>query len=438
MGSPRPLTVLFLVVFFFSSQALAADIRRREKRHWVDIWATMPQLTEPANLPPAPYNQTGVVFADATLRQTIQVSLSASILRLQISNVFGISDLPITAATLALPLNGSAGTSAIEYHTLKPLTFSRSPNYTIPSGALVVSDPIDFPVKSQSILTISLYLAEGQTTNSITSHPGSRTTSYFAPGNQVNAPELGDTEGVLSADHWYFISTLQSYLPSTNPSTSSLAIIGDSITDGRGSTTNGNNRWSDVLLSRLQKNPGTQGITVLNLAAGGNRVLYDGLGPNALSRLDRDVLSHPNIGYVLIYEGVNDIGTASVDVAAQHNVGTRLIAAYDQMITRLHSSGIPVFGATITPFSGPGQTYTDPERERTRQRVNGWIRRNGRFDGVVDFDAVVRNKTQVDQLMEVYNSGDYLHLNPEGYRAMGDAVDLALFERFADGVDEIL
>ncbi|KAH9902088.1 SGNH hydrolase-type esterase domain-containing protein [Xylariomycetidae sp. FL2044] len=263
-----------------------------------------------------------------------------------------------------------------------------------------------------------------------------------------------------SAEHWYFISGVEAWLP--RAASRSVAVVGDSITDGRGSTTNGNDRWTDVLAARLllrsSSHPSSSSssscssssapapppapppaIGVINQAAGGNRVLNDGLGPNALSRIERDVVAQPGVGYAMVFEGVNDIGTAAAaDAAAQEEVGARLIAAYDQVVARLHRFGIPVFGCTITPFSGPGQTYSDPERERTRQRVNAWIRSSGRFDGVVDFDAVVRNETQVDQLRAEFDSGDYLHLNPAGYAAMGEAVDLTLFDRFADGVESMV
>lgn len=382
-------------------------------------------------------NETGVVFRNATIRQTVKVTLAASTVRLQISNAFGGSDLPITAATIALPANGSAGTSAIDSTTLRPLTFSGgSPSFTIPNGALALTDPLtDFPVKAGTIVTVSLYLQEGQTTNAITSHPGSRTTSYFAPGNAVVAADVAADPATLKADHWYFLSAIEAYLPAR---TSALAIVGDSITDGRGSTTNNNDRWPDVLAAQMQRDPATRDIAVLNQAAGGNRVLQDGLGPNALGRVGRDVLAQAGVRYVMVFEGVNDIGTAATDTETQKALGDRLLAAYDQMITRLHGFGLPVFGATITPFSGPGQVYGDPERERTRQRVNAWIRGSGRFDAVVDFDALVRNETQPDRLRSDYDVGDYLHLNPAGYRAMGKAIDLALFSKFANGVDRIV
>ncbi|KAK8050654.1 GDSL-like Lipase/Acylhydrolase [Apiospora phragmitis] len=455
-------STLLLALFLNSAAALAATdgqvSNEGGKKHWTGIWATMPQLTEPANLPPAPYNASGLVFHNATIRQTIKVALRARTIRLRLSNAFGGADLPIAAATIALPAvrNGSTGLSAIDPATLQTLTFSGgSASYTVPMGALAVTDPVEFlsGLKEGSVVTVSLYLAEGQATNLVTSHPGSRTTSYFAPGNVVSAADIATvspsgSDTTKSADHWYFISALEAWLPRSQ--NSALAIVGDSITDGRGSTTNQNDRWPDQLQARLNSrshsfssssSSSSHKIAILNQAAGGNRVLHDGLGPNALSRIDRDVLAQPGVRYALLFEGVNDIGTAATDPTSQHAVGTQLIAAYEQILARLHAARLPVFGATITPFCGgaPGlQPYSDPERERTRQRVNAWIRGSGRFDAVVDFDALVRNSSRPDQLRDEYNSGDYLHLNPAGYEAMGGAVDLALFDKFADGVDRMV
>ncbi|KAK3310139.1 SGNH hydrolase-type esterase domain-containing protein [Chaetomium strumarium] len=409
--------------------------------HWVDVWASMPQQVEPYNLPNPPYNGTDGVFRNTTIRQTVYLTQDASTIRLQFSNAFGSSDLPITAATVALPAKGAAGSSAIRTDTVRYLTFSGSRSFQVPNGALVVSDPLRFPVKAQTSLTITVYLASGQAGFGITGHPGSRTSSWLSQGNLVAAADLNSSSSVTNVqriDKWFLISAVQAWLP---PSHVALAIVGDSITDGRGSTTNGNDRWPDRLVSRLQQSPSYQGlraISVLNMAAGGNRILADGLGPNALGRIERDVLAHPNVRYAVVFEGVNDLGTAAADTATQRAVGDRIIQAYDQMVARLHAAGIAVFGATITPMSGPGQVYGDPAREAERQRVNRWIRTSGRFDGLVDFDAVVRDAKNGTMLREEYNTGDYLHLNPAGYKAMAEAVDLSLFARFADGSDAMV
>lgn len=216
-------------------------------------------------------------------------------------------------------------------------------------------------------------------------------------------------------------------------SSRTFVIVGDSITDGRGSDTDKNNRWPDLVLAKMQQNRATSNIAVINKAAGGNRILYDGLGPNALGRIDRDVLAQAGLSYAMIFEGVNDIGTAATDTASQKNVGDRIIAAYEQIALRLEAINVPFFAATITPFSAPNgnvslQVYTDPTREATRQRVNKWIRESGTFDDVVDFDAIVRNSSHPNQLAEVYNSGDYLHPNVKGYQKIADEFPLHIFD----------
>lgn len=413
---------------------------------WVTIWGTMPQLTEPANLPPAPFvsvayssyaeplrvvdstliatsgqNGSGVVFEDATLRQTVMMTLAADTIRLEISNAFGGSDLPITAVTVALPSNQTLGIRGVQEDTIEALTFSGTESFIIPNGAVVFSDPIDFPVASQTIITISIYLENGQRTNLITSHPGSRTTSHLVRGNHVDD---GNFNGSTTTDHWYLISAVEGQ---ARTGSAAVVLVGDSITDGRGSTTNGADRWPDQLVERLQEDASTRNVAVINQAAGGNRLLADGLGPNALGRIDRDVISHSGVRYAVIYNGVNDIGVAATDEASQEVVGDRIIQAYDQMILRLHRHGIAVYGATITPFTGPNQAYGHPNREVTRQRVNKWIRESGKFDAVLDFDEVVRDPDQPDMLLPAYDSGDYLHPNPEGFRAMAESIDLALF-----------
>ncbi|KAG8968596.1 hypothetical protein FRB90_010806, partial [Tulasnella sp. 427] len=316
--------------------------------HWVDTWVSMPQLTETSNLPPAPFTQPSAVFQNSTIRQTLHMSIGAKQIRIRLSNAFGTTDLPITAATVALTYNNTAGSPAIIPETLQTLTFSGNSSITVPNGALAVSDPLNFAIKPQQMITVSLYLASGQTTNNITSHPGSRTTSYFSFGNYVQAANMTDAS-TASAAHWYLLSAVEAWSPLTSRA---FAIVGDSITDGRGSTTNMNNRWPDLVLAKMQQNVLTSNIAVLNQAAGGNRILADGLGPNAIGRIDRDVLAHSGVRYAMIFEGVNDIGTTDTTPAAQQAIGDRLIQAFKQIASRVHALGIPIFAATITPFSG--------------------------------------------------------------------------------------
>ncbi|KAH8593961.1 SGNH hydrolase-type esterase domain-containing protein [Bisporella sp. PMI_857] len=425
----RQTLLLVLATFYLlapASSLRTVHRRKHDDRRWVDIWASMPQLTEVGNLPPVPFNATESQFANSTIRQTVHLTLGASTIRLRLSNAFGVNDLPITGVTVALPVNGSSGVSAIQTNTLKVVTFSGNSAVTIPNGALAVSDPINIDVAAQSNLAITIYLATGQPGLAITSHPGSRTTSWFTFGNALASAAFTDTS-TKSAAHWYFISAVEAWVPRESRA---LAIVGDSITDGRGSTTDGNNRWPDLLLANMKKRHSTTNIAILNQAAGGNRVLKDGLGPNALGRIDRDVLSHSGVEYVLLFEGVNDIGTADTSPAAQKAIGDRLIFAFQQIITRVQAFELPIFAATITPFSGNAtiQPYSNPEREKTRQRVNKWIREEGDFDAVLDFDKWLRDPKDGSQLNPLYNGGDYLHPNVAGYQRIADVFPLGIFD----------
>ncbi|MET9633318.1 SGNH/GDSL hydrolase family protein [Lentzea sp. NPDC006480] len=382
------------------------------RTRWVHTWTSMPQLCEPGNMPPPPFTQDGVVLADATLRQTIRVTAGGRRMRLWFSNAFGGAVLPITAVTVALPADGRAGVSAIQPATRRRVTFNGRSSADIPKGALIVSDPLDFALKPGSNLTVTAYLARGQASNDITSHPGSRTTSHLLAGNHTEAVDL---PGATRADHWYFLSGIE--VLSAVPA---VVVIGDSLTDGRGSTTNGNDRWPDQLFDRVRGE-----VAVLNQAAGGNRVLNDGLGPNVLARLDRDLLAQSGVRWLILFEGVNDIGTAATTEAAQKQVADDLIRAYQQIVERAHAHDIEVFGATLTPFGT--SFYDEGFREEARQTVNRWIRTSKRFDAVLDFDAAVRDPASPRRLLPAADVGDHLHLTPAGYRLLAQAVPLRLF-----------
>lgn len=389
---------------------------------WVNTWVSMPQLTEPGNMPPPPFTQDGLVMADTTLRQTVRVTVGGSNVRLRFSNAFGGAALPITAVSVAKPAGGQAGVSAIEPGSSRAVTFNDRSSIVIPVGAQMVSDPLGFRVAPRTNLTVTIYLAAGQASNNITSHPGSRTSSYLLAGNHVADTDL---PGATRTDHWYFLSGVEAFTPR---GTAGAVMLGDSLTDGRGSTTNGNDRWPDQLLDRLQTNPHTRDVAILNQAAGGNRVLNDGLGPNALARFDRDVLAQSGVDWLLVFEGINDIGTAAATPEAQQQVAADLIAAYEQFITRAHAHGIEVFGGTLLPFGG-NEGYDDPAgtREAARQTVNQWIRTSHQFDAVIDFDKVIRDPAAPRNILPAYDTGDHLHLNPTGYKAMADAVPAKLF-----------
>ncbi len=210
-----------------------------------------------------------------------------------------------------------------------------------------------------------------------------------------------------------------------------VAALGDSITDGHGATTNGNDRWTDVLAARLQGSPATRNIGVSNQGIGGNHLLTDGLGPNVLARFDRDVLSPAEVRWIIVFEGVNDLGglarNGEVPPVEHAAMVQRVIAAYQQIIVRAHAHGLRVYGATVTPYVGSNYYHPGPLSEADRQAVNAWIRAEGHFDAVIDFDAVVRDPQHPDQLLPADDCGDHLHPSPAGYKAMADAIPLALF-----------
>jgi lysophospholipase L1-like esterase len=285
---------------------------------------------------------------------------------------------------------------------------------TVPAGQVIVSDALDYGLSALTPLAITLHF--GGVPGGVTGHPGSRTTSYLAAGGHVEAPVL---PGAVTTDHWYFITGLD-VLGSAR--SAAIVTLGDSLTDGRGSTTNANNRWPDMLARRLQAKPETSHLAVLNQGIGGNAVVQGGLGPTATQRFQRDVLEQRGVRYVVVLEGVNDLGF-SQDAA----VADRIIAAYEGFIERARAQGLLVYGVPVLPFGG--SRYDTPEHEQARQALNRWIRTSGRFDAVIDLDAVVRDPAQPNRLLPPYATPDLLHLSPAGYQAMADAIDLSLFLR---------
>ncbi|HUW91977.1 MAG TPA: SGNH/GDSL hydrolase family protein [Bacteroidales bacterium] len=266
-------------------------------------------------------------------------------------------------------------------------------------------------------MDLSITICFGQTSATVTGHPGSRTTSYLLPGNMTSSV---DFDGSTPTDHWYIINGIDVKVPEP---AAAVAIIGNSITDGRGSDTNKQNRWPDVLSERLLENPGTQHVSVLNLGIGGNCVLRDCLGPSALDRFDRDILQQNGVRWLIILEGINDLGQ-TIDSANAAQVAEDLIAAYGRMIDYAHAKGIRVYGATILPFGK--SFYATDYRETARNTVNDWIRDSGRFDAVIDFDKALRDPQDTTCLLPSAQS-DYLHPNVEGYKMMGEVIDLELF-----------
>lgn len=395
--------------------ALPLGARSGKSQVWITSWGASQQIPEPHNTLPTDD------LRDATVRQIFHLSVGGSTLRVHVSNAFGSQALRFTSVHIAKPL--SPATAAIDTASDKPLTFAGAADVIVPPGTGFVSDPIDYPVQPLSDVAVSFHLDDPPSTE--TGHPGSRATSYYVHGDSVSAADLPDAKHV---DHWYQITGIDVL---ADPHAASVVALGDSITDGHGATTNGNDRWTDVLAKRLQNSKKTRNIGVSNQGIGGNHLLTDGLGPNALSRFDRDVLAPAGVRWLIVFEGVNDLGglarTGEVPQAQHDALVKRVLAAYQQIIARAHAHGLRVYGATITPYVGSGYYHPGPLSEADRQAVNQWIRTPGHFDAVVDFDSIVRDPQHLDQLLPAYNCGDHLHPSPAGYRAMGESIPLTLF-----------
>jgi lysophospholipase L1-like esterase len=409
----RLMRVLFCVVM----SLVVTGQMEAQPAHWVGSWAASQQVPEPQNsLDPE-------LMRDATLRQIVHLTVGGSQLRVRVSNAFGTAPLHLTTVHVARPV--SAASAAIDAGSDTAVMFQGAPDVTIPAGAEYLSDVVAFPVAALSNLAISIHYDQPPTGE--TGHPGSRATTYVAHGDMVSAANLPDAKTV---EHWYQISGVD---VGASADGGAIATLGDSITDGHGATTNGNDRWPDVLAARMQADRSARTVGVLNEGIGGNRLLLDGLGPNALARFDRDVVAQTSIRAVIVLEGVNDLGTLTRDhdVSAEEHAAlvARIEGAYAQMIAKGHAHGIRVIGATILPYGGSKYYHPGPESEADRQAINAWIREAGHFDAVVDFDKLTRDPAHPDRLLPEFDSGDHLHPGPEGYKAMGDAIPLKLLAR---------
>ena len=407
--------LIFLVIVYPSCATLGWAKSQQDAPAWVGTWAASQQIPEPNNALSADDLQ------DMTLRQIIHLTVAGQTLRVHMSNAFGTAPLRLTSVHIAHSL--SPAEAKIDPASDRALTFSGKNDVLIPAGAEYISDAIPYPVTALSDLAITLHLdapPEQQT-----GHPGSRATSYVAHGDLTAAPDLPNAKKI---DHWYWIAGID---VNAVKNSAAIVVLGDSITDGHGATTNGNDRWPDVLAQRLQASRKTKTLAVLNQGIGGNHLLTDGLGPNALSRFDRDVLAQTGVRYLIVLEGVNDLGKLSqqgeVPPAQHEALVEQMIGAYEQIILRAHAHGIKVIGATILPYVGAANYHPAPPNEADRVAVNKWIRQPGHFDAVIDFDHLTADPSHPDQMLPAYDFGDHLHPGPAGYRAMGDAVALTLF-----------
>jgi lysophospholipase L1-like esterase len=407
MSNTRTRSVIVTLTIVLCVPSLLA---KPDAKKWVGTWASSPLLD--AHVKNAEELLTAGTQSGATLREVVHVSMGGETVRVRFSNLYGTSPLVIGAVEIAQTLKGVA----IVPGTNKALTFNGQPSVSIPAGALAVSDPASFKLAPLSNLTVSFFLPNP--TGPVTEHQLGNATSYHVTGNVVSGASL---ESPTTATSWYYLNGVDTLAAAD---AGAVITIGDSITDGAKSTIDTNQRWPDELARRLQADPKYRNLSVLNEGISGNKILLDGAGPNVLARFDRDVIAQSGAKYLLILEGINDIGRLHGTPDAGLTAAD-LISALNQMVVRAHAHGIAVIGCTLTPYHGAG--YYTENGEAIRKAVNEWIRTGGVLDGFVDFEAAVRDPNHPDTFLPTVDPGDHLHPNDAGYKAMGDAIDLKLF-----------
>lgn len=388
--------------------------------HWVGTWATA-VVSAPSEAQPQPAGglpSPVLRFNNQTFRQFARTSIGGARVRVVLTNAFGTRALTIGGAHVALRGNGGAIVAGSD----RALTFGGLQTATIPPAAILVSDPVNLAVPVASDVAIDLYFP-GDTAASpspLTVHAGSRQTNYLSsPGRHLGATEL---PGATPVPAWAFLARLEVVAPDR---VGAMVALGDSITDGFNSTPDTNNRWPDHLAKRLASTGILMGI--LNVGIDGNRVLLDGAGVSALARFDREVVAQPGATHVFVLEGINDLGIGALFKDGPRPTTEELMAGHRQLIARAHAKGLKIVASTLLPYEGttfPG--YFTPEGETIRQAFNQWLRTSKEYDAIVDFDAVMRDPAQPSRMLAKYDSGDHLHPNDAGYKAMADAVDLTL------------
>jgi lysophospholipase L1-like esterase len=384
----------------------AANVQAAEPR-FVSAWVAAP-------------DEPGPSFDEQTLRQVVRVSIAGSSVRIRLSNLFGKG--PVTLGSVRVAVH--AGSGAIPPGTDRALTFGGKPSVTISPGADVLSDAVPFDVPALQELAVSLYVPDA--TGPSTTHTVGMQNAYVARGDQTSATALSGAEPDGTR---YFLTDVE---VAAADGARALVVVGDSVSDGVGSTDDANARWPDALAARLQADPGLRTVAVVNSGLAGNRILKDGsspyLGPSTLKRFDRDALDKPGVRWVVLLQGINDISAAQLlPSAADQVTAEQIVEGMKALVARAHARGVLVFGATLLPRAGArGSRPHTPAGEVMRQAVNAWIRTGGGFDAVVDFEAVVRDPVRPTFLRADFDSGDGTHPNDAGYRAMADAFDLRL------------
>jgi lysophospholipase L1-like esterase len=395
------------------------------QEHWVASWTTAqplirnqpggqraapstPSPGQPATPPRSPQGINARGFHDQTVRMIVHTSIGGRRARVKLSSPFGGTPVAVGNAHIAIRSNDSEIVPASD----RAISFNGKPGFTLGPGMVILSDPIDLAIPSQSDIAVSLYLPGD--TGSPSAHNGLRS-AYVAEGNVTGAPVLADA---MKAPAYYWLAALDVLAPGHS---SLIVTLGDSITEGARSTPDTNSMWPAVLSARLAANKATADFAVANMGIGGNRVLRDGSGASALARFDRDVLSQSGVKWVMVLEGINDIGHGNTEPVSADD----LIGAFKQIVARAHTHDIKVIGCTLPPYQGA--SYSREEGEAIRQTFNTWIRTGGEFDAVVDFEAAMRDPDNPKRIRPEFDPGDHLHPNDAGYKAMGNAIDLSIF-----------
>ncbi|HET7205599.1 MAG TPA: SGNH/GDSL hydrolase family protein [Terriglobales bacterium] len=416
---------IFLPCAAMCACLLFAQLGWAQRSVWVAAWATSPQPSVPDAIKPL------LNIHDQTVRERVRVSVGGPQICLRLSNEYGPAPLLIGSLTVAKPREESS----VRTGSIKAVTFGGHNSITIPPGAPVISDPIPFPVTSGDEISISIYFPDRLASPTFHGHALQRAV-ISQPGDFTRVEKI---QGDATTKSSVFVSAV---LVPAKPRQRLVVAFGDSITDGDGAS-DADHTWPSDLIHRLAKTPEASNTAVVNEGIIGNRLLSDCFlpkvgcfGVNALARFERDALAIPGVTHIVLLEGINDVGFPGANIdgalladAADLRSPEDLMQAYRQLIARAHARGIKLIGATITPFEGvdvPG--YYSEKKEATRQAVNTWIRTSGAFDGVIDFDAVLRNPAQPRRILPRFASEDHLHPNDAGYQAMADAVDLALFK----------
>jgi lysophospholipase L1-like esterase len=438
----KPRFNLILILACFGPLAL---LHGQGNEHWVATWTTAQPLARYMNArtgtpqpaagqsaarpqppPAAPGQPTAAErqafaaqqaiaaqgFSNQTIRMIVRTSIGGSRVRVKLANAFDSQPLAVGAAHIAI----RGKDSEIAPGSDRLLTFNGKPSCTIGPGVVILSDPVDLKISPLGDIAVSLYFP-GKT-GPPTAHNGLHTTYVSKEGDFSGQPAISDATTTQS---YYWLAGMDVLAA---PEASLVVALGDSITESFRSTPDTNRSWPALLSARFASNASTANLAVANMGIGGNRMLRDGTGASALARFDRDVLSQSGVKWLIVLEGINDIGRGATD-AAEVVSSEDLIAAYEQIIERAHTFGIKVMGGTLPPYEGA--SYARESGEAVREAVNTWIRTSGAYDGVIDFEAATRDRDDPKRLRPEFDPGDHLHPNDAGYQAMADAVDLSLF-----------